>query len=210
MRNYLKWMLLAPAVMIAACDRSAGVPAESSGAISDELRRDLQLAATSGIELAATDFQPRRFVSGIEQPPGPGPERARSPKPQPRPKAKQAPEPDVVTVATAEIEPEIVDIAAAPTEAPAPVSTVPVPVPFPTQPANGGDARDGGRGSGGVLGGIIGVVIRGGAVGEDRCEIHRGGRRRGGLPPGGIAINTRFPIGNTTFPQGGPSFPRRR
>jgi hypothetical protein len=58
------------------------------------------------------------------------------------------------------------------------------------------------RRGGGGLGGIIGVVIRGGGVDGDHCDP-RGtiGRRRGG-----ISINRRFPV-HTTFPFPDREFP---
>jgi hypothetical protein len=71
-------------------------------------------------------------------------------------------------------------------------------------------AGDGGAGDAGrVIGTVIGVVIRGGSIGDDdHCEIHP--RRRG---RGSIAINDRlprspFPATGGTFPTGGIRFPR--
>jgi hypothetical protein len=67
-------------------------------------------------------------------------------------------------------------------------------------PAGQGTSTDGdhGGGIGPVIGGVIGVIIRGGGIGDnDHCEIHR--------PGAGPMINQRFPspIGRTTFPMRG-------
>ncbi|HEY9478433.1 MAG TPA: hypothetical protein VIP79_00020 [Gemmatimonadaceae bacterium] len=47
----------------------------------------------------------------------------------------------------------------------------------------------------GGIGGIGGVIIRGGSIGDDdHCEIHPG--------HGGIMINQRMPVIRPTFPRG--------
>jgi hypothetical protein len=84
-----------------------------------------------------------------------------------------------------------------------PAAVVPRPAPVPVVGAGEGDY---GTGSSGGGGGIIGVVIRGGGVDGDNCELHR--RGRGGVagrgpiyvprPPypttgGGITVGRRIP-----------------
>ncbi|MFN2398497.1 MAG: hypothetical protein ABR543_07620 [Gemmatimonadaceae bacterium] len=192
-----KWFVAPAIVLIAACGRSDSV-SNDRAAITNDLRKDLDLAATSGIELAANDYEPRRFVSDIEQPLGHEQGRGGAPKLQPRRRATPKPSPEIVAVATDELEPEVVTIAAVPQPESPVLAPVPMPAPEPTQPARNDESEGrGSRGSG--LGDIVEVVIRGGSVGViDKCEKHGHGGRRGGFP---VAINTRFPIGNPTFPR---------
>jgi hypothetical protein len=100
-------------------------------------------------------------------------------------------------------------VAMNPSDDAAPVSPRPRPVAvsYPSGSSSGGD--DGrvssGSGAGAVLGTILGVVIRGGAVGDiDHCDPRTDGRRPS---RGGILINTRIPgrIGGTgrAMPSGG-------
>ena len=79
-------------------------------------------------------------------------------------------------------------------------STGPAPIPMPSTDGGNGEA-DRPRGRGGSD--VIGVVVRGGAVGDDDCDPRRHGRRGGGV----IAVNDRMPRGRATptgtFPSGG-------
>ena len=201
---------------LAACGRNSS---EDVSALSDELRQELESAASSSqLELAAAarDFQPALVVSEIEKGTSPARQPSASPSrkvraPAPRPQPQVSPEPEPVHEQSQEIamtetapEPE-----APPTPAePAPVATRPTPTPvmFPTGGTGSSDAGESDRGGVGI-GDVIAVVIRGGGVGVDHCEIHdrRRGRRGaiiGTFPGGGIAINNRFPmIGRTTFPR---------
>ena len=198
-------------------------------ALNDELRRDLELAQSQGLELAspARDHRQAHVVSAIELA-RPGvpvrsavrqkavlPRPAPAPAPAASPVSEPAPEPVVVAAATRE--PEVISH---PAPEPLPVpEPAPVPVRHPsddeasTADTNDGDVDAGdvgadGEGSeeddGSVIGDLIGVVIRGGAVGDDHCEIHdrgRGGGRTDGIPypgtigmPGGVLINDRVPV----------------
>lgn len=196
-RMKAKWFAAPAILLVVACGQSDSVSNERA-AISNDLRKDLELAATSGIELAANDYEPRRFVSDIEQPLGHERGKGGAPKLQPRRRASPKPGPEIVAVATDELEPEVITIAAVPQPDSPVMEPVAMPSPEPTQPARTDEAE--GRGSRGIgLGDIVEVVIRGGSVGVvDRCEIHNRGGRRGGFP---VAINTRFPMGNPTFPR---------
>jgi hypothetical protein len=203
-------------------------------ALSDDLRRDLELAQSEGLELAssAQNRQRTHVVSAIELFPATVPlhsamKRSVGPRPAPapqrtaaaesRPAPQAASEPRVVAVATRE--PEIApQPSAEPLPAPEPV---PIPVSHPSDeemgvgdagtPEADGESEADVEGDGSVIGDIIGVVIRGGHVGDDHCEIHeRGGGRGpgGGIPypgtvgmPGGILINDRIPVSQPTFPR---------
>jgi hypothetical protein len=196
---------------VAAC-RDA--PSSRDSAARDALQRDLELAQASSVALATRDLPPTRFVSALEAgertASGSGaaarPSR-KSPKKAPRrPTPHAAPAVSAVAAAT-DVE------ATAGTEstpAPAPATTTvasdagsaPAPEPVASGPSDAGivgsvpsdtrgttDGNSGegrrGRGIGGIFGGIIGVVIRGGGVGDDdHCE--RDHPRGGRVPPIGI------------------------
>ena len=186
------------AVVLAACGRN-GAP--TNRAMSDDLKRDLQLASSSGLDLAshqAASSFPLTEVP-ISSAPAPtktlkratsGPKAVKSK----RPTVKATPEPTVVANAE-EPETEVNGKAPSPTTEPVPdpsAPAVPRPSPIPTDP-NGGEGahgRDGsgqnpgsGGGVGAVIGGIFGVILRGGVVDGDRCDPRTEGRGRRRLPP---------------------------
>ncbi len=229
MRKFAKMSVLPVAALALACGR--GESSEQAAALTDDLKRDLQAASASSVELATTarDYQPTRFVSAIEAPPASAPVRRRSVR---RPVAQPvaATEPEVAKAPDAAPE-NAVDVAVAEpsVETPAPTIDTPTNVavtPRPTPVGSAPTATDEGRGSvgggsgGGGLGGvgeaigtIIGVVvIRGGASGVDPCIPHGGRRPRNGpvvypnprYPQvgGGVVINDRMPRR--------PTFPSRR
>jgi hypothetical protein len=204
------------ALLVAACSRS---DRPQSTALSDDLKRDLAAASATGVELASSShgYQPTRFVSAIEQPRGAAPapkavarrhvpRHTASPKVEEQPAVAPAPEPEVVA-------PQ--EVAAAPQEtkieapAPAPEPTViaprpaPVPASYPAGESQGTHGRAG-NGGGDVLGGIIGVIIRGGNGGIDHCDPRTDGRRgRGGVYGGTMG---RYPIGiSGVIPSGLPT-----
>jgi hypothetical protein len=228
-------LTLAALAATAACRDSARDPTTN-----DSLQRDLELAQASTVSLAsARDLPQTRFVSALESgeraTAGAGAAARpahKSPTKAPHAKAKHAPPtPAPVTAA--------VGAAAAAEEtapAPAPTSTTvaadngPTAAPEATSgpstdgvisvsptdaPSSGsgtGTAQRGrGHGLGGIFGGIIGVVIRGGMIGDDdHCERDHPGRRSvptSGIPyPSGVP----FPIGRSVpgglpmrFPNGG-------
>jgi hypothetical protein len=198
--------VLAIALLALACRGEAPRPAATT--LSDDLRKDLDRAALPVSELASTSYQPAHFASAIELAPAPQkvqvPQKRAHRRPLPTPQ-KSTSKP-TVTLATRQPEPMVSPQATAPAEpapqptqvavAPAPAPTAgPRPTPNPTSyPADGGVSDDGGQGGG--IGRVIGVILRGGSVGDDdHCEIHPGGR--GGIH---IAINQRIPIGSGTFP----------
>jgi hypothetical protein len=152
----------------------------SSDTAQDDFKRDLQLASATNLDLAAPAVNPA-LLTKLETAPAAEPMPVKTIKPAPI--GDQAIESDAPTVeATPEPEPAPVQesepVAQAPAPAPVPeeinepVAVAPRPQPIPATPAGGRGAGDYGRG-GGVFGGGIGVVIRGGGVGGDNCEIHR-------------------------------------
>jgi hypothetical protein len=169
-----------------------------STALSDDLRSDLARAAAPTSDLASTQFRPQQVVSNIELGNAPAPRAAppkvqRHPAPRARPLARK---PTVQAVKAEAPEP-----APAPTTvavAPAPEPTAgPRPMPNPVSyPAGDGSDPQAGEHHPGGIGAVIGVILRGGGIGDDdHCEIH---------PHGPIAINSRIPV-----PVGRPTFPVR-
>lgn len=164
-----------------------------SASIPDDLKQDLAAASAPKLELAsaAGDYQPMRFVSDIEQTelstpvkraPKPRPMPAPTSSPQPQDQPAPAPEPEA-QVAEAPQAPQVAEaVSAVPSVAPRP-SALPVDMPS-TQGVGDRDGQVFGRGGdrGADIGGIIGVVIRGGGVGPDHCPPRRRGGRRPPFP----------------------------
>jgi hypothetical protein len=195
--------VLATALLALACRGEAPRPA--ANALNDDLRKDLDRATLPVSELASTSFQPAHFASAIELAPAPQkiavPQKRAHRRPLPTPQkttskptislATRQPEPTVTPQATAPAEPAPQPTEVAVTPAPAPTAG---PRPMPNPVGDVGASDDGDHGGG--IGRAIGVILRGGSVGDDdHCEIRPGGR--GGIP---IAINQRIPIGSGTFP----------
>ena len=168
--------LLAVATAIAACADA------NANSVNAELKRDLELASATTMKLATPPVD-SAFLASMETKP------INSPAPAPvvkrgagsRAVASEAPtveaieETDVATVEEEEAQTETM------APAPAPENNEPVavaPRPQPPVVLTGG-AGDYGVGSGGVGGGRGGVVIRGGGVDGDNCELHRRGRNGG-------------------------------
>lgn len=188
---------VALAVVLAACEGGSG-----SGALSDDLKKDLAASAAPPIELANAGgaYQPMRFVSELEQSNGAAPvQRARAPRrvaarraSVERPEERESPAPEPPQeVQVAEVPAQVQqapapepDVPRVPTVAPRPSA---LPVDVPSAPASGGFGREGSGASGGIgvgrgdgvgIGDVIGVVIRGGGVGPDHCPPRRRGRPR--------------------------------
>jgi hypothetical protein len=190
---------LALAAGLSAC-RDANA---NSAAHQDELKRDLEMAASATINLAAPKVDPALLT--LENQPQSAPQTSRAVRKSSGNRAVRSASPTVLA------EPEVdvaaldeTDVSETLAEAPAPENSEPVaiaPRPVPVVvPAGSGDYGTGG----GIFGGGSGVVIRGGGVDGDNCELHR--RGRGGtiyLPPnaGGSVVIPR-PRG-TTISMGG-------
>jgi hypothetical protein len=181
------------ALTLAAVLGACGTQQDQTAVLSDDLKKDLAVAGSSGGDLAIAPqhYQRMRFVSGVEQFPSATP--AKRPKPAHHTTHvamihRAAPAP--TTAAEAAPEPTIAETPAptptASAESPAPEPTVvaesPRPAPAPASGAGGGPSegagdRGNGGGWGGLLGGIIGaVVIRGGSGGVDHCDPRSDGR----------------------------------
>jgi len=216
----VKISVLPVAAIAVACGRGKS---NDQAQLNADLKRDLQAASASGVELASTarDYQPTRFVSAIESPKSSAPVRRRNVR---RPVAKPAAAADNEVAKAPDPAPENKVVVAEPEpskETPAPaidtptqVAVSPRPSPVGSAPASGnvGSGGVGGGSTGGGLGGIgeaigtvIGVVIiRGGAGGVDHCDPRTDRRPTNGpiaLPDpriptragGGIIINNPIP-----------------
>ncbi len=177
--------------------------------MSDDLKKDLDLASTSdGLALAPSSAKGSQVVSAIERTNPPAPRQLaqsqRVVKHKPAPKATPAPVEAQKADVSPDVEPQPVVIAAAPAE-PEPS---PSPRPHPVEMPSGSGAtvgRGGGSNVGAILGGILGVVLRGGiVVGDDQCDPRSDGRRRAPA-----SINDRIPVINGSYPGGRGTFPGR-
>jgi hypothetical protein len=195
--------LISAAMIAIACGKDS-----SKSAINSDLKRDLDLAASSATDLASA--QKAAAFSPTEIAPSSAPVKSPTLKKAPgkrvvrtnRPTIKASPMP--TEVAAAEVpDVNVTATSPAPESAPAPKADDDVPAmarPTPAQipqaiPAGQGSeqGQSTGSGIGAVLGGIFGVVIRGGGVDGDRCEPH--GRNGRGYPgrrnyPGDYGVPT--------------------
>ena len=203
----------AGAVLLAACS------GDKKTAISDDLKKDLELASSNdGITLANSSGNAgTQVVSAIERTTPPARQQTPSTRVRRHRVAPKAPPQVVKTVApatVAESEPQSV--------APAPVANDPTPVsPRPhavvvsssggSSSGGGDDDRcdprtDGRMGDGSVIGSILGAVIRGAIVGgvenRDPRNVRRGGR---------TSVNDRIPgrVGGSSRIGGIGNFPVR-
>ena len=176
----------------------------------DEFKQDLQLAASTTMNLAVPKVDPA-LLSSLETKPLRAPEAAKIVKKGAGPRAVRSETPTVLATPEADVaavdenmeEVAVETIAPVPEPTMEPVAVAPRPSPAPVvvqAGVGGGDYGTSGNG-GGIFGpgsGRGGVVIRGGGVDGDRCEIHdrRGGIRRGPIyvpRTGGSSIPSRFP-----------------
>lgn len=171
-------------------------------AMSDDLRKDLELAGTGdAITLATSTTSKQQVVSAIERTTPPAPKRVAQSQRVARHKPAPKLPPEPVEAQQADISEEIAEQPVQ--EAPQPVEPAPTPSPRPRPVATetgGGSARGSGGGTniGSILGGVVSVVLRGGIGGIDECDPRTDGRRPGtGRIP--ISINQRIPVIGT-FP----------
>jgi hypothetical protein len=170
---------------------ACGGASDTGNQLPADLQKDLAAVQSSKLELASEsqDYQRMRFVSAIEQVPTGSPvERKQAPRRVARktasPEGSDTRSPDVqaaeeILVAEAPAaEPEPTpaedEVSAVPSVSPRPA---PLPVDAPSV-GNGDYSRVGHGDQGADIGGIIGVVIRGGRVDPGHCPP----RRRGGRP----------------------------
>ena len=219
MREIGKLGLLSAAVVALGCGGGDRALVERSS----DLERDMQLAASVGLELAASRNQ---VVSALETSNGTSVHKSPGVKRTPKapPVIAAAPsvsnEPDADPVSSISEQPTVdLGVAPAPAEneevGPGPMVSArptPVAVSFPSDGGAGHGSSGSGDGSGvgTVIGTIGGVVIRGGGVEHDDCIRHpTGGRAR---PPRGV--HGPFPRPATRrpppapIPVAGPGLPR--
>jgi hypothetical protein len=202
---------------IAAFVVAAGLAACSGGkatdaAKADDFKRDLQLASSTSLDLAGGKVDPA-LLNSLETTPQGAPQAAKTIKKGAGSRAVRSHSPTVratpeMDVAAADDNSEQVTteaIAPVPEPSHEPVAVAPRPVPIVVQAgdATSGDYGTSGNGGGvfGGGGGIGGVVIRGGGVDGDHCEIHSGrGRTTRGpvyMPaPSGPVFGPRIGIGS--------------
>jgi hypothetical protein len=172
-------------VSIAALALTAGLAAcageTSPDAAQLELQRDLQMASATTMNLASPPVD-STLLGSMETQLRATPQTATTVRKGPGTRAVQSAAPTVLATPDVDVaaveessEVETESIAPAPEESSEPVAIAPRPAPV-VVPASG----DYGSG-GGIFGGGSGrgVVIRGGGVDGDNCELHRG---RGGIP----------------------------
>ena len=204
------------AIVVAACGKSS---TRSDAGLNADLERDLKLAQSTSLDLASkqsaasfpltevpikSSAEPSKTVRKA-----PGPKTVRSTTPTVHAAAEAAPavetnEPQADMTAPEPAPSTTAETAAAP-DAPA------VPRPSPVNPAPAGDGSwgRGGSNGGSVLGGIFGVIIRGGGVDGDRCEIH-GRRGRNPNTTSGIYLPQPRTTGGTPRPSPTGDVVRRR
>jgi hypothetical protein len=203
-RTNTRFVLIGAAgLIVAACSGKSTL-------MSDELKKDLDLASTSdGLALASSSAKGSQVVSAIERTTPPAPRQVaqsqRVVKHKPAPKAPPAPVEAQKADVSEEVELQPVAVANTPVEPEPSQSPRPHPI---EMPSGSGEtvSRGGGSNAGAILGGILGVVLRGGiVVGDDECDPRTDGRRRAPA-----SINQRLPGGIGTFPgsaRGGSTFP---
>ncbi|MEP6491938.1 MAG: hypothetical protein ABJF01_04640 [bacterium] len=183
MRKLIQWSLVPAVLIVAACGKGK---APTSTAMTEDLKRDLKLAsATQNIQISPDEISPKSHqelaVKPKVAPNGPKVVRTN----HPTVKASTTPT-EVAEIKTDIPQVQVMASAAAPSETPtsdAPPLARPSPVPAASYP---GTSAIPNRGSGGILGGIFGAVIRGGVVGDDdHCDPRGGARRGGGRSIGG-------------------------
>jgi hypothetical protein len=204
-RKIIQWALVPVAIAAVACGRS---DSRRSTAMTEDLKQDLQLAShTRDIQISPDEVTPKAHQD-LALRPKKAPEGKKVIRSE-RPTVKASVNPVEVAEIKTEI-PQVQVMASAPTPAESPSTDAAPPLarpaPVPVQGYPGAQPIPG-NGSGSVLGGIFGAVIRGGMVGDDdhcdpRGPVRRGGRaiggdvympNRGGAVMGGMG-GTRFPM----------------
>jgi len=185
-RKLIKLTLASTAVVAIACGKGN---TRAPTAMSDDLKRDLQLAShTQDIQISPDEVTPRAHQELAVKPrkAPTGPKVIRSERPTVRASAK--------AVEAAEIQTDVPQVqvmasAPAPSETPAPDAPPmarPAPVPAQNYPSAGQIPAANTGSAGGILGGIFGAVLRGGIGDDDHCDPHRAPPR--GRPVGGDVI----------------------
>jgi len=181
-RKVIQWTLVPAALIVAACSKGK---APTSTAMTEDLKRDLKLAsATQNIQISPDEISPKSKQE-LALRPKKAPEGPKVIRPEHSTVKSTAPTTTVAEIPTDVPQVQVMASAAAPSETPSD-DTPPLARPSAT-PATGypGASPIPSRGSGGILGGIFGAVIRGGVVDDDHCDPRGGPRRGGGRSIGG-------------------------
>jgi len=205
-RKAIQWTVVGVVVAAAACSKSGS---RSPTAMTDDLKRDLQLAShTRDIQIAPDEITPqsKQEVSLKLKKAPDGPKVIRSEHPT----VKASATPTQVAEIKTDI-PQVQVMASAPAPSETPSSDAPPLARPSTVPAEGypGAEPIPASNNGSVLGGIMGAVIRGGMIGDDdHCDPR--GPRRGGRPIGGDVYGGGIfrggMGGGRTIPMGRPRF----
>lgn len=210
MRKVIQWTLVPVALVAVACGKGSS---RAPTAMTDELKRDLQLAShTRDIQISPDEVAPKAkqelSLKTKKAPEGPKVIRTEHPT------VKASATPVQVAEIKADI-PQVQVMASAPAPSETPSDDAPPlarPAAIPAQGYPGAAPIPAGN-NGSVLGGIFGAIIRGGAVGDDDHCDPRGGRRAGGHPIGGDVYVPRGMGGMMGTGMGGirmqPMVPRR-
>ncbi|HEY7394333.1 MAG TPA: hypothetical protein VH559_05795, partial [Gemmatimonadaceae bacterium] len=209
-RRLIQWTLVPVAFAAIAC--KSDKPTQAG--MSDELKKDLQLAsATQNIRISPDEISPKSQLELTVRPkkaPS-GPKVIRSTKPT----VKASPRPVQVAEAKNQIpQMEVMTAAPAPSETPtsdSPPLARPASLPAPSYPGAAPIPGNGSGGVGGVIAGVFGAVIRGGAVGDDdHCDPRHmpRGRPVGGDIYGRPVFGPLGGMGGTRMPP--PMVPRGR
>jgi len=197
-RRVIQWTLVPAALVAVACGKSS----KSATAMSDDLKRDIQLASTTqNLRISPDEITPKsKQELAVKPKKAPdGPKVIRTEHPTVKASATQE---QIAEVKTDIPQVQVMASAPAPSESPSPDAP---PLARPSAvPAQGypGAAAIPGNGNGGGVGGIWGAVIRGGVGDDDHCDPRRGppitgrpiggdGRVFGGMGGGRIPISPR-------------------
>jgi hypothetical protein len=169
-RRVIQWTLLPVAVIAVSCTKS---DSKSPTAMNADLQRDLKLASqTQNLKINPDEVAPQSHQElslKIKRAPD-GNKVIRTQHPT----VKASARPTQVAEIPVEIpQVQVMASAPAPSETPSTDAAPPLarPSPMPTEGAPGADRLPAAnRGSGGILGGIFGAVLRGGVVDDDHCD----------------------------------------
>ncbi len=182
MRKLITLTLASTAVVAIACGKGN---TRAPTAMSEDLKRDLQLAShTQDIQLSPDEVTPKAHQELALKPkkaPN-GPKVIRSEHPTVRASAKPV---EVAEIKSDVPQVQVMASSPAPSETPAPDAPPmarPAPIPAQSYPS-AGQIPAANTGSGGILGGIFGAVLRGGIGDDDHCDPRRAPPR--GRPVGG-------------------------
>jgi hypothetical protein len=204
----MTWTLASSAIVAMACGKEKP---RSSASMTDDLKRDLQLATqTPNIQISPDEVAPKAKQELAVRPkkaPN-GPKVIRSEHPTIKASAKPV---EVAEVKEKVPQVQVMASTPAPSETPTPdlpPLARPSSIPAQSYPSAGNiPVHGGGSGAGSVIGGILGAILGGGMVGDDdHCDPRTPVRR--GHPIGGDVYGRPHGIGGIYgSPRGGGGFP---